>query len=200
MGHRPALLWLRPGRAALYRRVALCQPLGNADAVESVPHFAEYNSAIRQIENQSCSACKTLAALCLSLPARNERGESRREGKLIRGASSPRPSPPFLRRRGRENTAALSKQIFCRTQLIKNLRCANRFVPLKIWTNVPSFHKPFSTRRFEAELRCTDTLAAAARRRLPSRRSRQDPAGAILPLRPSSHRIDPLGSASQVGE
>ena len=138
-------------------------------------------------------------ALPLS-PARNERGESRREGKLIRGASSPRPSPPFLRRRGRENTAARSKQIFCRTQLIKNLRCANRFVPLKIWTNVPSFHKPFSTRRFEAELRCTDTLAAAARRRLPSRRSRQDPAGAIPPLRPSSHRIDPLGSASQVGE
>src|SRR5213593_4286361 len=35
---------------------------------------------------------------------------------------------------------------------------ANRFVPLKRWTNEPSFHKPFSTRRFEAELRCTHTL------------------------------------------
>ena len=45
-----------------------------------------------------CSARKTLAAICLSLPARNERGESRREGKLIECASSPRPSPPFLRR------------------------------------------------------------------------------------------------------
>src|SRR6266576_3942523 len=37
------------------------------------------------------SACGFL----LSLPARNERGESRREGKLIKSASSPRPSPPF---------------------------------------------------------------------------------------------------------
>jgi len=62
-----------------------------------------------------CSARKTLAAFCLSLPARNERGESRREGKL--STSSPRPSPPFLRRRGRESAVARSKQIFCRTQL-----------------------------------------------------------------------------------
>ena len=31
------------------------------------------------------------------------------------------------------------------------LRHANRFVPLKRWTNEPSFHKPFSTCRFEVE-------------------------------------------------
>ncbi len=37
------------------------------------------------------------------------RVESRREGKLINSASSPRPSPPFLRRRGRENAVARSK-------------------------------------------------------------------------------------------
>src|SRR5438876_6817734 len=68
--------------------------------------------------DQLCSARKALAAFCLSLPARNERGESRREGKLIRSASSPRPSPPFLRRRGRVNAVARSKQIVCRTQLV----------------------------------------------------------------------------------
>src|SRR6266566_10138678 len=67
---------------------------------------------------QLCSARKALATFCLSLPARNERGESRREGKLIKSASSPRPSPPFLRRRGRENAVASSKQIYCRTQLL----------------------------------------------------------------------------------
>src|SRR5881394_1464156 len=71
---------------------------------------------------QLCSARKTPAAFCLSLPARNERGESRREGKLIKNASSPRPSPPFLRRRGRENEVLRSMQIFYRTQLVKNLR------------------------------------------------------------------------------
>ncbi len=70
-----------------------------------------------QASCQLCSARKTPAAFCLSLPARNERGESRREGELIKSASSPRPSPPFLRRRGRENAVARSKQIFCRTQL-----------------------------------------------------------------------------------
>jgi len=42
-------------------------------------------------------------------------------------------------------------------QQIKNLRYANRFIPVKSWTNEPSFHKPFSTRRFEAKLRCTHT-------------------------------------------
>src|SRR6185503_18328836 len=55
----------------------------------------------KPVGDQLRSAHKTLAAFCLSLPARNERGESRREGKLI-GASSPRPSPPFVRRRGRD--------------------------------------------------------------------------------------------------
>src|SRR6185369_6902480 len=58
----------------------------------------------------------------LSLPARNERGESRSEGKLIKSASSPQPSPPFVRRRGRENVAARSKQIFCRTKLVTDPR------------------------------------------------------------------------------
>ena len=39
----------------------------------------------------------------LSLPARNEWGESRREGRLNITTSSPRPSPPScVRRRGRE--------------------------------------------------------------------------------------------------
>src|SRR5947207_9278461 len=66
--------------------------------------------------DQLCSARKTRVASCLSLPARNERGESRREGKL--STSSPRPSPPFLRRRGRESAVARSKQILCRTQLV----------------------------------------------------------------------------------
>jgi len=48
-----------------------------------------------QIENQLCSVRKKPATFCLSLLARNERGESRREGKLIKRSSSPRPSPPF---------------------------------------------------------------------------------------------------------
>src|SRR5881394_2354615 len=38
---------------------------------------------------------------------------------------------------------------------------ANCFVPLRGWTNEPSFPKPFSTRRFEAKLRCTDTRQLA---------------------------------------
>src|SRR5438477_4169438 len=38
---------------------------------------------------------------------------------------------------------------------------ANRFIPLKRSTNEPSFRKPFSTRRFEAELRCTHTRERA---------------------------------------
>src|SRR5204863_7753681 len=78
------------------------------------------------VTDQLCSARKTPAACCLSLPARNERGESRREGKLIKSASSPRPSPPFLRRRGRENAVAHSKQIVCRTQLSMPNRTAHR--------------------------------------------------------------------------
>jgi len=42
--------------------------------------------------------------------------------------------------------------------LLQNLNAgANRFVPLKRGTNEPSFHKPFSTCRFEAKLRCTHT-------------------------------------------
>src|SRR5688572_9920862 len=73
---------------------------------------------------QLCSARKTHAVFCLSLPARNERGESRREGNLIKNASSPQPSPPFLRRRGRENAVALSMQKFCRTQLARCARSA----------------------------------------------------------------------------
>src|SRR6266496_2457820 len=71
--------------------------------------------------DQLCSARKTFAAFCLSLPARNERGESRREGELIKSASSPRPSHAFFRRRGRENAAVRAKQVFCRTQLVTNL-------------------------------------------------------------------------------
>ena len=42
----------------------------------------EYDQKVWE-SNQLCSESKTLAAFCLSLPARNERGESRREGKLI---------------------------------------------------------------------------------------------------------------------
>src|SRR6185436_17739690 len=98
----------------LYRRL----PVGGEWNKTQAPHPA----SSQQVGNQSCSARKALAVFFLSLPARNERGESRREGKLIKSASSPRPSPPFLRRRGRENAVPLSTQIFCRTQLICNLR------------------------------------------------------------------------------
>src|SRR6185436_1544326 len=52
-------------------------------------------ASVQQVSNQLCSARKTPAAFWLSLPARNERGESRREGKLFKRASSPRPSPPI---------------------------------------------------------------------------------------------------------
>ena len=49
---------------------------------------------------------KRLRRFCLSLPARHERGESRREGKLIRSASSPGPSPPFEEARERKSGCA----------------------------------------------------------------------------------------------
>src|SRR6266581_4232037 len=93
--------------------------------------------AVARASRQLCSARKTLAAFCLSLPARNERGESRREGKLIKSASSPRPSPPFLRRRGRENAVARSKQNFCRTQLASRLPKAD-IQPARVLSRVPS--------------------------------------------------------------
>ena len=85
-----------------YRRL----PVGGAWNKTQAPHPA----SVQQVSNQSCSARKTPAAFCLSLPARNERGESRREGKLIKSASSPRPSPPFVWRRGRANAVARSSK------------------------------------------------------------------------------------------
>ena len=42
-GHRPALLWLRLRRAGPYRRVALCQPLENADAFDQFRGPREVN-------------------------------------------------------------------------------------------------------------------------------------------------------------
>jgi len=83
---------------------------------------AECNSAIRQIENQLCSARKTPAAFCLSLLAKNERGESWREGKFDKMCLLSPALSSFLRRRGREHAVTRSKQIFCRTQMIENLR------------------------------------------------------------------------------
>src|SRR6266498_2734457 len=77
---------------------------------------------------------RTKSSVSLSRPARNERGESRREGELLKSASSPRPSPPFLRRRGRENAVARSKQIYCRTQLLCEPQHVDGFIVL----NLPS--------------------------------------------------------------
>jgi len=68
--------------------------------------------------DQFCSARKTPAAFCLSLLARNERGESRRVGEIDKqGLLSPALSS-FWRRRGRENAVRRSKQIFFGTQLL----------------------------------------------------------------------------------
>src|SRR5436190_19791709 len=55
-----------------------------------------------------------------------ERGETEEKHVLSR------PSPPFLRRRGRESAVARSKQIFCRTQRVCDplrLRCLEN-----VWT------------------------------------------------------------------
>src|SRR6185369_14089020 len=77
--------------------------------------------SVAQISNQLCSARRTLAAFWLSLPARHERGESRREGEIDKKLLLSPALSSILRRRGRENAVARSKQIFCRTQLIFNL-------------------------------------------------------------------------------
>jgi len=79
-----------------------------------------------QVRNQLCSARKTPAACCLSLLARNERGESWREGKFDKKCLLSPALSSFLRRRGRENAVARSMQIFCRTQLVANLLVARR--------------------------------------------------------------------------
>src|SRR6185503_10104217 len=103
--------------------------VGMFETLPSNPNAFQAAKPLR-VTDPLCSARKTLAAFCLSLPARNERGESRREGKLTKSASSPRPSPPFVRRRGRENVAARSKQIFSRTELVTDPRSALRGVAL----------------------------------------------------------------------
>src|SRR6185503_5469147 len=77
--------------------------VGMFETLPSNPNAFQAAKPLR-VTDPLCSARKTLAAFCLSLSARNERGESRREGKLTKIASSPRPSPPFWRRRGREKS------------------------------------------------------------------------------------------------
>src|SRR5262245_1476119 len=67
------------------------------------------------------SLASTVAFDSLSPREKRAGRESWREGQLIKRASSSRPTPPFLRRRGRECTVACSKQIFCRTQLAGRL-------------------------------------------------------------------------------
>src|SRR5436190_9176725 len=83
--------WFRPlGAPDLQRRLAIgcgTRPLTrrahpvsvSVQIVAGRDDFAE-----RGLCEQLCSALKMPAAFCLSLPARNERGESRREGKLIK--------------------------------------------------------------------------------------------------------------------
>src|SRR6185436_5777145 len=66
-------------------------------------------------QDQLDSARKKPAALCLSLLARNERGESRREGKLIKRSSSPRPSPLFEEERERKRGYALKANLLPNT-------------------------------------------------------------------------------------
>src|SRR5436190_24069027 len=54
-------------------------------------HQARKRGNRTRVCDQLCSARKTPAAFCLSLLARNERGENRREGKLTKSASSADP-------------------------------------------------------------------------------------------------------------
>src|SRR6185503_18561925 len=76
-------------------------------------------NALRLTE-QLCSARKTPSAFCLSLLARNERGEGEFDKKCL---LSPALSS-FLRRRRRENAVTRSRQLFCRTQLLTEPRSA----------------------------------------------------------------------------
>ena len=94
----------------LYRRL----PVGGTWDKTQAPQPASG----QQVGNQLCSARRTLAAFWLSLPARHERGESRREGEIDKKRLLSPAFSSFLRRRGRENAVTRSKQIFCRTQLI----------------------------------------------------------------------------------
>jgi len=68
-----------------------------------------------QIENQLCSVRKKPAAFCLSLLARNERGESRREGKLIKDPPLPGPLLLFEEERERESGYALKANLLPNT-------------------------------------------------------------------------------------
>jgi len=84
--------------------------------------------------DQLCSAQRALGRFFLSLPTRNEWGESRREGKSIKTTSSPQPSPPFMRRRGRRNMLLCAKQIRCRTLLVCD---PQELCPPGVLTNPP---------------------------------------------------------------
>src|SRR5205823_1899261 len=67
-------------------------------------------------------AMKNAEGVFPSLPARNERGESWREGKLMKnGLLSPALSS-FFGRRGRREAPLRSKQTTCRTVLVRNPR------------------------------------------------------------------------------
>src|SRR5437762_12909228 len=66
----------------------------------------------------------------LSLPARNEWGESRREGQSMRVASSPRPSPPLWGGEGenflQQDGGCIKRPAFwqCRFRMEQNRECA----------------------------------------------------------------------------
>src|SRR5881394_2410697 len=75
------------------------------------------------------------AAFCLSLLARNEWGESRREGKLIKSASSPRPSPPFSggegeKKRLRAQSKSSAEHNWYRNSAPKRSKAGSRFACL----------------------------------------------------------------------
>ena len=137
-GHRPALLWLRLRRAPLYRRVALCDALEVADALDRSDALPNTIRRYGRLKINCVRHAKRLWRFSSLLLARNERGERRREGELIKSASSPRPFPPFVRRRGRENTVARSEQIFRRTQLIENLRYGKHTQNAGLFSRCPS--------------------------------------------------------------
>jgi benzoyl-CoA reductase/2-hydroxyglutaryl-CoA dehydratase subunit BcrC/BadD/HgdB len=75
-GLEPRGIWGEPG----FCRGALPLSAGVCAFAEACARFA--------------GNCTHPPQICPSLPVRNERGESRREGLLIQNATSPRPSPP----------------------------------------------------------------------------------------------------------
>ena len=92
-------------------RPATCRKGSNGSRQWGPP----YRKVFRDSSGRRVASClrraKRLGRFCLSLPSRHERGESRREGKLIKGTSSPRPSPPFEEERERKSGCALKANV-----------------------------------------------------------------------------------------